>query len=181
MANNRGRCSDPRVAMRVSLGSVANDPAQSFSSPLNWNRRGVQGAAGEADACKQKTRRLFFVLATCLCRLKGSRRSSSYKCYRGEYKVLSCNINQPGWLGERSLARGRWLHTSTLSWLDGLTDKGPEEKWGGWWGRGRVNSPGTQQTQSWRAEAFHHLFLLTVITGAAGCQVSSALGAAQSL
>lgn len=51
-----GRCSDPRAAERVSLGSVANDPTQSFSSPLNWNRRGVQGAA----AGKQKARRLFF-------------------------------------------------------------------------------------------------------------------------
>lgn len=120
MANNRSRCSDPRVAMRVSLGSVANDPAQSFSSPLNWNRRGVEGAVGEADACKQKTLRLFFAL-TCLCRLKGSRHSSSYMCYRGEYKVLSCNINQPGWQGERPLgerALAAHQHTQLIGWVD---------------------------------------------------------------
>lgn len=45
-----GRCSDPWVAERVSLGSTANDPADSVSSPLNWSWRGVQGAAGEANA-----------------------------------------------------------------------------------------------------------------------------------
>lgn len=112
------------MAERVSLGSVANDPAESFSSPLNWNRRGVQGAAGEANVCKQKIQRLY-----CACNVslqassvKGSRHPSPYKCCGGKYNVLSCNINQPGWLagrgapGERALAAHR--RTQLIGWVD---------------------------------------------------------------